>query len=125
MQRLHRVLEDHRDVVTAHPTQLLVGGGDHVLPGHLDGAGDLRPTATVQTHQGQRGHALTRTRLAHDPQGASGGHLEGETLHRVDVTVHRREGHPQIVHPYDCVGGSRSVRGHVTFPSVEPVRGSH
>src|SRR5699024_2807621 len=69
VQRGHRVLEDHRDLVAANLADLLVTHLEDVFAfEHHLSIDDLAWRARDQPHNGHRGNALTASTLAHYPE---------------------------------------------------------
>jgi hypothetical protein len=70
VQRGQRVLEDHRDLLAADLTHLLVGEREQVAPLEEHLAAHARVVEAREPHDGEAGDALARARLAHDAQRA-------------------------------------------------------
>ena len=97
VQRRHRILEDHRDLVAADLAQL-VGIDLQQIPVLEDrltfGRGVL---LRVQAHDRHAGDALAAARLAHDRERLSLLDGERDAVHRVDDAVIRAEVRLQIL----------------------------
>ena len=91
VQRRHRVLEDHRDVVAADLAQSRRRGLQQVL------AAEERPPLAgrrllgVQAHDRQAGDALARARLADDAERLALADRERDAVDRLDDAVVRLE----------------------------------
>ena len=69
IERGHRLLEDHRDLVAAHVAHRLFVELQQIASVELDSAaGDAARRIGHQPHQGQRGHALAAAGFADDRQ---------------------------------------------------------
>src|SRR6476620_3025319 len=68
VQRGHRVLEDHRDVVAADLAQTARAGGEQVFPVEQGLTAGDRVLLRVQAHDRQAGDALAGAGLTDDPE---------------------------------------------------------
>src|ERR1051325_9232163 len=68
VERGHRVLEDHRDVVAANLPHALFGRGQKVLAREQNLAPDDAARRAYQTHHRERRDGLPAARLADEPQ---------------------------------------------------------
>ena len=109
VQRRHRVLEDHRDLVAADLAQL-VGVDLQQIPVLEDrlALGHGVPLR-VQAHDRHAGDALAAARLAHDRERLALLDAERDAVHRVDDAVIRAEVRLQILdvkqrHARNCTG---------------------
>eukprot|EP01022_Parablepharisma_sp_SALTPOND_P030360 TRINITY_DN760_c2_g5_i1.p1 TRINITY_DN760_c2_g5~~TRINITY_DN760_c2_g5_i1.p1 ORF type:complete len:1316 (-),score=509.04 TRINITY_DN760_c2_g5_i1:3474-7421(-) len=104
VQRGHRLLEDHGDLLAtdaAHGGVIGLGQvqGLAVAAQELHAAaGDLAAAVFDQAHDGQRRHRLARARLADDGQGLALADVEGQVAHRVHRPFGGGEAHAQVVH---------------------------
>src|SRR6266851_4523666 len=114
VQRRHRVLKDHRDVLAAYLAHLAFGDlGEIAALEHDLAAQDL--PRTLEAHDAQRCHRLATAGLADDAQRLSGVDLEG---HAVDRLHHARLGFEdgmEVVDLEQCLGhylslGSKASR---------------
>ena len=77
VERRHRLLKDHRDLVAAHTSHFLLGDLEEIASREFDRPGnDTARRVRDQTHQRQRGHALTAARFTHDRQSFARGDME-------------------------------------------------
>ena len=90
VQRGHRVLEDHRDVVPTHSPHVAIGERQQVSS--LEG-GPARDTGRlgVEAHEGECAHRLARARLADDREHLSGMEFEAHVADGLDDARLRRE----------------------------------
>ena len=85
VERGHRLLEDHADLVAADPAHGRgAGGGEvgHVSVGAGEGdaaAGDASAAELDQAHDGERGHRLARAALTDHAERFAGSHFEADT----------------------------------------------
>ena len=89
VQRGHRFLEDHGDIVTADLLHLFQGHFCNIigLVAHVDAdfALDNLALRTLQKlHQRQAGHGLAAAGLADNADGLAGGNLEGHAVDGLD-----------------------------------------
>src|SRR5712691_508466 len=97
IERGHRLLEDHRDVVAANLLHLLLRELEQILAPELDLAlGDLR-VLLQQPHDRQRADALAAARLPHQSDGPAGGDREVEPSHRAHGAAVHVELHVQVI----------------------------
>ena len=83
VQRGHRFLEDHRDVVAANGLHLAFAQLQEVDALEPDGAADDPPRRVGDEAQdGQRGDAFAAAALADHAQDLSGAHVVGDSVHR-------------------------------------------
>ena len=97
IQRRHRVLENHRDVLAAQPLQLVGAHCQHVDAVEPDGAFDAGAVGQ-QAHERQGGHALAGAGLAHHAEHLAGGDVEADAVDGLQRAARGREGDPQIAH---------------------------
>jgi hypothetical protein len=73
IERCHRILEDHRDVLAPHPLHLSVGQGSEVTAHEADGTAD-NPCGRFrqQAHHRQRRERLATSGLTDDRHGLAG-----------------------------------------------------
>ena len=97
VQRRHRLLEDHGDGVAAHGAHGGIVELEEVLPveDHL-AAFDAAGRRGDQAHDGQRGHALARPRLADDGDGLARIDVERDLVDRGEPPALRVEARRQI-----------------------------
>jgi hypothetical protein len=84
VQARHRVLEDHRDLLAADRSQLLVREPDQVASLEAGRAGGHPAGASQDPEQGERGDALAAARLAHDPERLARRDVERDAVDGVD-----------------------------------------
>ena len=104
VERGHRVLEDHADLLAADLTQLLVTGLDQLLAAQPHRTLDPRVGRAREADQRLRGDAHSRARLADDRQHLSRGELEGDAVDRLHAAPFGDEADPQVVHPEQRLG---------------------
>ena len=81
VERGHRFLEDHRDVVSAHVAHPRLGGVEQVLAGQPDRAlGDPARRHRHQPHDGERGHALAAAGFTDDAERPAGRQFEAQSV---------------------------------------------
>ena len=97
VQRRHRVLEDHRDVLAAQPLELAAGHAQHVDAVELDVAVDARAVGQ-QSHERQRGDALARAGLADHAEHLAGSDVEADAVDGLQRAARGRECDPQVAH---------------------------
>ncbi len=68
VERRHRVLEDHRDLLAADVLERLVGHRGQLPVLEADRAGHHAPGGLHETHDRERGDGLAAAGLAHDPE---------------------------------------------------------
>src|ERR671936_2178153 len=66
VERGHRLLEDHRDVVATDLTHLVLGQLQYVTAGEVDAARDSAAVARQETHDAERSHRLSAPRFTDD-----------------------------------------------------------
>ncbi|MNT53971.1 hypothetical protein D3C72_1910950 [compost metagenome] len=77
IERTHRLLEDHGNVIAAHGAQFGRWGGDEVLPLEQDLAGQCRGRRQELEH-GQRRDGFARAAFADQRHRFTGGDVEGD-----------------------------------------------
>jgi len=87
VERGHRLLEDHRDVVAAERPHLILGELEEVAALEQDPAGDVAAVARQQPHDAERGDALATARLTDDAEGAALIDVEVDAVDRLDRAV--------------------------------------
>ena len=83
IQRHHRVLEDHRDLVAAKGAHAFLGQLREVVSLEQDAAADDAARRIDQAHDGKAGDGLARARFADQPQHLAARHAEGDIVHRL------------------------------------------
>ena len=91
IERRHRVLEDHRDLVPADIAQARLRHGQQVLPLVDDLALERRVLAAGQPEERHSRHALPRAGLADDPEHLAALELEVDAVDRSHDPVFGRE----------------------------------
>ena len=89
VERGHRLLEDHRDVVAAHVAHPRLGGVEQVFAGKPDFTIRNAPRRhRHQPHDGERRHALAAAGFADNAKGPAGLQIEAEPVdHARDSAV--------------------------------------
>ncbi|MCY1181289.1 hypothetical protein D9M73_217860 [compost metagenome] len=96
VERGHRVLEDHGDVLAHHLAPLTAAELEHVGAVEGEGVGGDAAGRIDQAHQGHHGDRLARAGLADDGQDFAGIHRQVQAIdHRYRVGV--AEAHIQVV----------------------------
>ena len=109
VQRRHRLLEDHSDLVAPdRPHQVLrrlgkVDLGARALVEDQPTPGNLATPELHQPHQRQRRHRLARPGFADNTNRLPGEHLERHVLDTGDRSITRLEFHPQVLDAGDGV----------------------
>ena len=116
VQRAHRILEDHRDLLAADVAQLVVVESVDLLAAILDRAGDPGVGGPGQTGERLRGNAFAATGFADDRQHLARGQLERDAVDRLHHTVFGGEADPKVV--------DRQDRAHAGAASPSRMRGS-
>ena len=99
VERRHRVLEDHGDVVAAHVTHLLLAHVEQGMSTIQDlAAMDLSRRHGDKAHDGHGRHGLTRTGLANDAERLAAVERIAHAVYRVNDAVLGVEVHLEVVH---------------------------
>ena len=93
VQRRHRILEDHPDLVAAVVLHLRVRELEQVAALVVHLAAEARVDVARQAHDRHRGHALARAGLADDPEHLAALELERDAVDGVHDAVLGREVH--------------------------------
>src|SRR2546427_2640563 len=92
IQARHRVLEDHRDVLTADaPDVVIVHLQDVLTVEHDRTRDDLPRRLRDEAHERQCGHGFSATGLAHDAERFAGGDLERHAVDGAHDTITREQ----------------------------------
>ncbi len=111
IERRHRLLEDHRDLVAAHKPHRLVVETQQVAAAERHGtADDAAGWLRDQAHDGERRHALAAAGFADDGERLAAAQRERHVVHRLDDALAGEEEGPQPLDREDDVGVCR--RGH-------------
>ena len=97
VERRHRILEDHGDVVAAESPALWLGHADQLGAPIADRPADLG-AGRKESHHRQERHRLARPRLTDDAQNLAGVHREAHTPHSLHRPVRRPERDLQVGH---------------------------
>ena len=98
VQRRHRFLENHRDVVAANSLHLAIGQRAQVLALEADlAADDLAGRARDQPQDGERRYAFATAGFANHRQRLARVHLVGDAIDRLDEAGRSSEMCLQIV----------------------------
>ena len=117
VQRRHRFLKHHADVIAADRAKLGFGQGQQVLIAQHDMTARLRPLGQ-QLHRRQRGHGFARAAFAGDGHDLSGVDTEGHALEDIEpVDRHRQVGDAKQAH----IRRTRN-RGSSASRSPSPIR---
>jgi hypothetical protein len=86
VQRGHRLLEDHPDLAAPDRPHLALGQAGEVAAAEQDvPAGDLARRRRQEPHDGERGHRLARSALAHDGERLAGKDVEAHAVDRAHL----------------------------------------
>jgi len=96
VERGHRFLEDERDVVAAHLSQVLIAGTDHFLAVIGDAAGDAR-AVSKKRHGRQSRDRFARAAFPDNGNRLAAIHGEGDALDRLFLDPVLPEGDAQVV----------------------------
>ena len=109
VERGHRLLEDHADLVAADVPHLRLREGQQVLALEADRPGDLARRLRDEPQDGHGGHGLAAAALAHDGQRLAGRDLEGHAIDRAVDPVRRAEMGLQVLDFEQCHGSRASL----------------
>ena len=96
VQRGHRVLEDHRDLLPPQLAQAILARGEQVLAVEHRLAARRRVARVVQAHDRERRDALAAAGLADDPERLASVDRERDAVHRLDDAVVGLEARAQV-----------------------------
>ncbi|MCY1451387.1 hypothetical protein D9M71_682530 [compost metagenome] len=96
IERGHRVLEDHRDVLADDAPPLAAFQLEHVAPVELHARGADPAGGVDQAHQRHHGHRLAGTGFADDGQHFALVHVQVEAIHHRHGVV-AAEAHREVV----------------------------
>ncbi len=112
VQRGHRLLEDHRDVVAAHLAQRGFRGADQLLALESDRAARMaRHRVGQQLQHRERGHRLAGAGLADQRHRLALADLERDVLDRLDRAAGRIEGDREVVDTEQLFFGHAIIPG--------------
>src|SRR5256886_8265720 len=124
IERRHRLLEDHRDLVATDRPQLAGLEGQQVAPLQLDEApgAEMAPGLGDEAEYGERRDGLAAPRLAHDAERLARLHLEGDTVHRARraAAVLGDEVRLEIAHTEEGLRHAASLRASSASRSAPP-----
>ena len=108
IERGHRLLEDDRDVVAAHPPHLRFGQSEQLPALEVDrAAGMARRRIGQELHDRQRGHRLARAGLADQGDGLALGEVERHPVDGENIPFALAEGDGEIAHGEE--GGGQAI----------------
>ncbi len=96
VERHHRVLEDHRDLVATHLLQLPRFHGGQLAAVETDAAAGDVARLGDQVENRECGHRLAGTGFADDPQAFTAIQREADTTQRLDFALAQGEAHIEI-----------------------------
>ena len=96
VQRGHRILEDHRDLLPPQLAQAILARGEQVLAVEHRLAARGRVARVVQAHDRERRDALAAPGLADDPERLVSVDRERDAVHRLDDAVVGLEARAQV-----------------------------
>src|SRR4051794_27542517 len=118
VERAHRLLEDNRDVVAAHFSDVALRKTEQLLSLEVNRArGMARCRIRQELHHGQRGHGFARARFADQRDRLALLHVERNTIDRKDLPLALTKGDRQIAN------GEERLGRRVHYPNV--FRGSN
>ena len=127
IERGHRLLEDHGDLVAADAPHLGLARLEKIAPGEADGAAD--DAAGRRRHEPQdreRSDALAATALAHHRQGLASADVVGDAVHRAHDAVTGEEMRAQVRDGEERLGRAahsrRASRGSSASRKPSPTR---
>src|SRR5437667_1885704 len=124
IERRHRLLEDHRDLVAADGAQVTGLEGEQVAPFELDEAAGADVTGGLgdQAENGERRDRLAAPRLAHDAERLTRLHLEGDAVDRARraAALLGDEVGLEVTHAEQGLGHTASLRGSSASRSASP-----
>ncbi len=106
VERLHRVLVDHGDLVAAQLAQLLAALAQQLLPLELDAAALDVAIGPQEVDHRPGGRALAAARLADDAERLAAGDLERDVLDRLDLAAADLISHGQVLDLEDGHAGA-------------------
>ena len=102
VERGHRLLEDHRDLVAADAAHLLLRKAGEILAAIEQlAADDAAGALGEQPDDRERGHALAAAGLADQPERLAILDVEGDAVDRAHLAVAGEEGGAQVVDPQE------------------------
>jgi hypothetical protein len=110
VQRGHRVLEDHRDLLAADLAQIVLARADELGPAQLRRAGELGVGRLRQAEQRHRRHRLARAGLAHDGEHLALAQVERHLVDGVHDAVLGGEVDLETVDAQQRCGGAHERR---------------
>ena len=121
VERGHRVLKDHRDLVAADRPQLSDRHLQDIVAAEQDlAAQDPAGRARDEPQDRRSADALAAPRLADDAERAPGVDPERDPVHRVEKPVLGLEGHLEVPHLEERPAGGAGARD--ALPGVTPLR---
>ena len=112
IERGHRLLEDHRDLLAADLPELAVGEVEQVLAVEQNLAAGLdAPRRADEPQNGEGGDRLPAAALADDAERLAGHHVERDAIDGARDTGARVEVRAQLANGKDGVGHSRQAKG--------------
>src|SRR5439155_3684761 len=124
IERRHRLLEDHRDLVAPHGAELLGLEREDVASLELDEAAgtDVPGWLGNEAEDGERGDRLAAPRLPHDAEGLTGPDIEGDAVDgpRRAAALLGHEIGLQVPHAQQRLGHTASLRGSSASRNASP-----
>src|SRR5881409_3788064 len=124
IERRHRLLEDHRDLVATDGAQVTGLEGEQVAPFELDEAAGADVTGRLgdEAENGERRDGLAAPRLAHDTERLTRLHLEGDAVHRARraAALLGDEVGLEVTHAEQGLCHAASLRGSSASRSASP-----
>src|ERR1043165_1371961 len=114
IERRHRILKDHRDVITAHLAHLGLREFKQVFAVKKDFAIDDLSGRRDQSHDGERRHGLPATRLANKSQQLAAIEIKANAVNRTHQSGASRKMRLKISN-FEQVGHRRSIEIEIVF----------
>jgi hypothetical protein len=119
VQRCHRILEDHRDVLAADPLHLALGQGSEITPHEADGAtDDLCRRVRQQPHDRQRRQRLATAGFTDDGESLAGRDCQRQAIDRRQHATAREQRYLQVFDREDWRWTGFAAHDHLSDPAA-------
>ena len=123
VERGHRLLEHHGDVVAAHAAHLVLVGGDQVLALEQDAAGRvMRGRVGQELEDRERRDRLAGARLAHQRHRLARHDVERDAVDRQHVARALAEGDGEVLHGEERLCHRNVFRGSKASRTASPMK---
>ena len=123
IERGHRLLEHHGDVVAAHLAHLVLVGGDQVLALEQDAAGRvMRGRVGQELEDREGGDGLAGAGFAHQRHRLARHDVEGDAVHRQHVASALAEGDGKVLNGEEGFGHRNVFRGSKASRTASPMK---